>query len=368
MKGTLREGVVAVGGDAKQRYYDARGYGRPVGGNDVELTPVEAAHLLFRGDLAAVVDEGGDRLGFEQFFVAIARERPRFALRFLVYADMRDRGFYLSPVRAGWPGDTVASADDATGADSDRVDFVVYPRGSGPEDGVVEYRLSVVGEREPVPAADLSGLVLAVVDEESEITYLAATRPTFEGGSTYRPDAPIVGSLIGDRVVCWDAPEGFYERGFYGQPLSGRAAVLEGAVQLSLVEAAGLAADGSLLLRDAADDSATYETIVSRGRAVEGDRFDRRLSVYRQLRERDVVPKTGFKFGADFRTYDRVESVENLPHSENLIRVLTPDHAFDPKALSLDVRLAGGVRKRMVFALTDPSGQTTWLAVSRLTP
>ena len=51
------------------------------------------------------------------------------------------------------------------------------------------------------------------------------------------------------------------------------------------------------------------EAVADRGRAVEGERFDRRRAVYAALRESGVVPKTGFKFGADFRTYADVESV-----------------------------------------------------------
>ncbi|MFC6725995.1 tRNA-intron lyase, partial [Halobium palmae] len=84
--------------------------------------------------------------------------------------------------------------------------------------------------------------------------------------------------------------------------------------------------------------------------------------------ERGVVPKTGFKFGADFRTYGELESVSELGHSEALVRVVTADHAFSPRDLALDVRLAGGVRKRMVFALTRSKEGIDWLSIGRLTP
>ncbi|XVH32729.1 tRNA-intron lyase [Haloferacaceae archaeon DSL9] len=352
MNGQVRDGVVAVGGNAKQRLHDSRGYGRPVGGNEIELSRVEAAHLLFRGDLDSV--DGSD---FRGFFVRSARESDYFALRFLVYADLRDRGFYLSPAIEGWPGEDPNAA----------IDFTVYPRGKGPGDGVVEYRVSVVGERQQVAAADLDGFVLAVVDEESELTYLETGAPDFDGGTDYEPPS-LSGALLDDRVVCFDAPPHLFQRGFYGQPLTGRAAIIDDAVQLSLVEAAALAADGALVLDDHADAAASFDAILENAHTVEGDRFDRRLAVYRTLRTSGVVPKTGFKFGADFRTYDAVDSVDDLPHSEHLVRVVPTDHVFDPRDLSLDVRLAGGVRKRMVFALTDTNGSIEWLSVSRLTP
>ncbi|RLM66968.1 tRNA-intron lyase [Halorubrum sp. Atlit-8R] len=377
--GHLRGDAVRVGGDARQRFYDARGYGRPLDGNEIALSRVEAAHLLFRGDLSGIEldGEGGDAdpVGFERFFVASAAAADRFAVRFLVYSDLRDRGFYLSPAREPWPGGRDAA--------SDAVDFVAYERGETPDTGNVKYPIQVVGERETVAAAGLAGRTLAVVDEESDITYFAAESGAVDGATKYEPPAALSGVLLADRVVVWDAPEDLYDRGFYGRPLTGRAADVEGALQLSLVEAASLAADGRLSLSasvggpeatDAGSGDAAAR-IVARGRDVEGERFDRRLAVYRRLRAADAVPKTGFKFGADFRTYLDVETVEDLPHSEHLVRVVGPGHEFSPRELSLDVRLAGGVRKEMVFALTEVGGahpaggeDVEWLAVDRLTP
>jgi len=354
MDATLAGGAVRAGPAARERFHDARGYGRPVDGA-LELAPVEAAHLLYRGDLATV---DGD--GFRAFLASAAVSETAF----LVYKDLRDRGFYLSPGRKGWPGVPAgAAADPAVG-------FIVYPRGSGPWDGEVAHRVRVVGEREPVPAGDLGTVVLAVVDEESEITYLETDRPTLTGSSVVDLPRAIPGELLADRVFLWDPPARLYERGFYGQPLDDRG---DDVLQLSLVEAASLARRGALAV------DGGVEAVLDRGRDVEGERFDRRLRVYAALRDRGVVPKTGFKFGADFRTYADVESVENLGHSELLVRALEPDHAFPPRDLALDVRLAHGVRKEMVFAMpntgdtgdtgSDADGGTVgWVSVGRLTP
>ncbi|MFB6293060.1 MAG: tRNA-intron lyase, partial [Halonotius sp.] len=85
MDGVLCDGVVTVGGNARQQFHDARGYGTPVDGDEIRLARVEAAHLLLRGDLDAVVDDG-DRLDFPAFFTAAAAADERFPLLFLVYA------------------------------------------------------------------------------------------------------------------------------------------------------------------------------------------------------------------------------------------------------------------------------------------
>ncbi|MFB6105321.1 MAG: tRNA-intron lyase [Halobacteriaceae archaeon] len=346
MDGRVRNGVVVVGGDARQRFHDARGYGRPLDqladgpGDQIALAPVEAAHLLFRGDLDTV--DGAD------FQTYLEGRDAAFLPLFLVYADLRARGFYLSPAREDWVEDPATA------------DLVVYPRGQGPDDGDIAHRVRVVDERSTLDPVSLTGCVLAVVDEESEITYFdtAATGPTGDGTPT---PPPAGGHLLGDRVIAWDPPAELHDTAFYGQPLDDRDP--GGPLQLSLVEAAYLGAEGVLTL----ESDAGLQAVIDRGRAVEGDRFDRRLQTYRALRGRGLVPKTGFKFGADFRVYDAFESLENIGHSVALVRVLEPDTSLHPRDLALDVRLAHGVRKTMVFAVPDTEA-VDWHTVTRLTP
>jgi tRNA-intron endonuclease len=360
IEGHVEGGVVHVGHDARQRFHDSRGYGYPLEGNDVALAPVEAAHLLARGDLAAV-----DGMDFRAFLRA--SDDPTLPVRYLVYADLRERGFYCAPAHPDWT-EFARGGEDGDGGPPRRSrngdDFVVFPRGSGPGDGEIAYRMRVTGERTEVPASALGDCVLAVVDEESEITYLETTTPDVTGDVAGELPERASADLLADRVTVWgQAGEALYERGFYGTPLSGRDTGVD-AVVLSLVEAASLAASGVLDLDPAA--------AVARGRDVEGDRFDRRLAAYRDLRAGGVAPKTGFKFGADFRTYADYRGPDDVGHSERLVRVLPSDHAFPPRDLALDVRLANGVKKTMTFALADATGDGTaavdWLAVHRLTP
>jgi len=356
--------VVNADSEARERFYDSRGYGTPRSGK-LELAPVEAAHLLFRGDLKSVRDSrSGSELDFHDLLSSTAVSE----VGFFVYKELRDRGFYLSPARRDKAGDATSTSE-----------FLVYPRGKGPWDDTVAYRVRAVSERERVSARDLRELaqqgsgtdtstaVLAVVDEESEVTYLELGSPAIEGTSEH--DIPALsGRLLSDRVLVTDPPDALYHEAFYGQPLDRD----EQPIQLSLVEAAYLTGCGLLTVdtdRETEGVSSTqsgHDALIERGREVEGERFDRRLTTYRILRESGVVPKTGYKFGADFRTYADVTDVDNLGHSELLVRVVPADHVFSPRDLALDVRLAHGVRKRMVFALADESVE--WLSVERLTP
>lgn len=339
MDTNLADGMVQVEPPAREQFFDTRGYGRPRG-EGLALAPVEAAHLLYRGDLQAV-----DGMDLPAFLAATSSVLP-----FIVYRDLRERGFYVSPAREGWVPDPAGS------------DLIVHPRGTGPQDDEVAYQLRVVGERQPVPATDLGEFDLAVVDEDGELTYLEIDKTAPSG--TAATEAPASnGRLLEDRILVSDPPPTLHDHLFYGQRLGGRTAE-GGPLLLSLIEAAHLAEEGLLTL----EETPSPGEIVARGTAVEGQRFNRRLAAYGELRRGGVVPKSGFKFGTDFRAYESFETVETVDHSESLIRVMPADHVFTPRDLSLDVRLATSVRKRARYALVTSNGSVEWLTVDRLTP
>lgn len=338
MEGTWSDGRVVVGGTARQQFYDSRGYGEPLSGNTIALSPTEAAYLLSRGDLGSVDGEG-----FPSFFSFVSDHVENAVARFLTYCDLRERGYYLSP-------------DEGTG----ELDFVVFERGSSPHDGSVAYEVMVVGERDSISLDDLGGVVLSVVDGEGEVSYFQTSG--FSVANTESVEGiECEGVLLSDRVVVWDAPEALHSRYFFGQPFPRNASVL--GVQLSLVEAAFLVDAGLLQL---GEDS--WSEVMAHGRSLEGSRFDRRVAVYSELREHGYTPKTGLKFGADFRVYEEVGSVEDLGHSEYLVQVVPRGYEATAQELALEVRLAHGVRKRTIFAVTDGRDVVNWLAVSRLTP
>ena len=61
-----------------------------------------------------------------------------------------------------------------------------------------------------------------------------------------------------------------------------------------------------------------------------------------------MVVKTGFKFGSDFRVYDEITDVSQLPHSKYLVSNVKGKLRLPE--ISRAVRLANSVRKKMVFS------------------
>ncbi len=185
--------------------------------------------------------------------------------------------------------------------------------------------------------------VLAVVDEESEVTYYRVYQPEMKGEQ--REELPeISGYLLEDRVVTPMVE--IFTRYFYGSEK-------EGMVALSLVEAAYLMDSGSLKILNA-----DRNELLERASKIETD-FERKYSVYRDLKMRGFVVKTGYKFGSDFRIYRKVESVDDLPHSEYLVDISSGEIELNEMARA--VRLAQNVRKRMVFAF-----DSTYLCIERI--
>lgn len=330
---------VRIGGNAHQQLHQARGYGKPVGDSVIRLDPVEAAYLLYRDDIPPI-----DGSGFRSFVRTEAGEG--FLTNFLVYKDLRERGFYLSPWRA----------DGYT-------DFAVFERGTDPAAGRIAYDVRVLDERRSISLQTLDPGVLALVDEEGEVGYVEIEPYRPSGDASALEAGPLAADIIDTRVVVWDPPISVYSEHFFGQPVAGRETRDASALQLGLVEALYLGEAGVLDL--------SPETTRDRGQRIEGaDRFDARATVYRQLRDDGVVPKTGFKFGADFRVYHDFPDIDRMGHSDALVRVLPEAETVTPAEIALDVRLAHGVGKRMVFALTNDSETTTtsWLSATRITP
>ena len=297
MKGEI-SGEVAVIKATKS--LERRGFGIKRG-ERIFLHPVEAVYLQIKG----IADFGE----LDEILAWAEKCVDNFTLLYFVYEDLRERG---NRVRIQPP-------------------FLLTKKAYYP-----------VSEREKLNLRQLSELsgrfdefILAIVDEESEVTYYRVYQPEMTGEQI--EELPrIRGYLLEDRVVTPSAE--VFTRYFYGSEKKGFTA-------LSLVEAVYLAEVGSLEILNA-----KVHELFERATEIEAD-FERKYAVYRDLKSRGFVVKTGYKFGSDFRIYRRVESVDDLPHSEYLVDVNPGE--IEPNEMARAVRLAQSVRKRMVFAFDD---------------
>jgi tRNA-intron endonuclease len=348
LSGKLLGDRVILGPKAMPELYNQGYFGRPMC-QGLELSLVEAAYLLDRSRIRVLSASDGPELDFQALFQISSSLEKGFEFRYVVYKDLRERGYIVQPGRP---------------------DFRVYPRGGHPGKSPAEFYVNVISERTPLPLEEVlqpvrvasqmrKKLMLAIVDEESDITFYEAREKTMTGlMEAAQPGG--VATLLEDRVVLWDesASKRFHDHGFYGQPVGGR-------LQLSLVESAYLLERGLVRLSDRSGASLDPDSFKIKARTIEQD-FDLKYQVYKDLRDRNMVVKTGFKFGSHFRVYKKVGGPESVPHSEYLVHAVPKDYIFHLQAVSRAVRLAHSVRKQMVFGY--PDGEVKYLEIRRLRP
>ncbi len=347
IRGQLKNDRVILGPEALPDLFEQGYFGRPKGGKGLELSLVEAAYLLDRSRIR--ISSDGNELEFKAFFQTASSLEKGFEFRYVVYKDLRERGYYVQPGRP---------------------DFRVYPRGGHPGKSPAEFYVLVISERMPLPLQEViepvrvagqmrKKLMLAIVDEESDITFYEAKEKTMSGKMTDEEKGGMA-TLLEDRVVLWDADSSrrLHDHGFFGKPVGER-------LQLSLVESAYLLEKGLIELVTRSGGPIDLQGFMAKARQIENE-FDLKYSVYRDLRERKLVVKTGFKFGTHFRVYKQVDRLEKVPHSEYLVHTVPVNHIFLPPVLSRAVRLAHSVRKQMVFAYPDKD--INYLEIRRLKP
>ncbi|MDD1683565.1 MAG: tRNA-intron lyase, partial [Methanoregula sp.] len=318
MLATFDGTAVRMGKEGKT-LYEQSGYGRP-DGSGLRLSLQEALYLLHRQKIE-VPDYTFDTL-FSEFC-----SEQNFLRSFLVYRDLRERGYVVQ-----------------TGPH----DFRVFRRGEKPGTGESLYLVRVLSERDPIRFGTLimevvvSGnmrkqYVLAVVDDEDELTYYEIKLPKLAGACTTLPalgrhDAVLVGKSAMVRIP----PGSDLELAGYGKRLDPERLIL------APVELLYLLGMGTIALRQDTADVSTAEFLKIAGET------DRELAikdaVYTELRSHDYTPRTGYKFGHHFRVYCK-KSV----HSDLLVHAVEKEAVLPMSIISRSVRMAHSVKKKMFF-------------------
>lgn len=89
--------------------------------------------------------------------------------------------------------------------------------------------------------------------------------------------------------------------------------------------------------------------------------------VYRDLRNRGYIIKTGFKYGSEFRLYERGTS-PGEGHSNYLVKVTSEKDHIPLKDLSSYVRVAHGVNKYLLLAVVDQENDITYYNIEWTRP
>jgi tRNA-intron endonuclease len=308
VKATFDGTSVRVGNEGKV-LYEQNGYGR-LEHDGLRLSLQESLYLVHRQKIEIA------GFTFDSLYAVFANQ-PGFLRSFLVYRDLRERGYV---VQAG------------------PHDFRVFRRGEKPGTGESLYLVRVLSERDPVLFGKLieevvasknmrKQYVLAVVDDEDELTYYEIKLQILPDAcnplpAVTRHDAILVGTTAMVRIV---RPSDLENAGF-GKRLDDERLIL------SPVELLFLMGMGLVTLK-----------------------ADRELGVkepvYTELRTHDFTPRTGYKFGHHFRVY-----CGKSVHSDLLVHAVEKDVELPMSVISRSVRLAHSVKKKMFFGAVHNTG------------
>ncbi len=166
-----------------------------------------------------------------------------------------------------------------------------------------------------------------------------------------------VGILSGTKVVIGDGETKslLKERGFGEE--DGKRLVL------SLIEAVFLAETERLDVMKG-DKKLTEEELIQLGSKHEEEFYNTYL-VYKNLRGRGLLVRTGLKFGTDFRIYERGQAV-GKGHSTKLVHVIPEEYTCSFPEMARALRLAANVNKQMIYAIVDEEGDVTYYLVDRV--
>ncbi len=172
----------------------------------------------------------------------------------------------------------------------------------------------------------------------------------------------VVGSIVENKVVLKGDPE-LEERSF-GKKVGSR-------LELSFSEALYLLEKEKLSVKKGSKKLLFTDLLTLC--AQKDPRIHEKYTVYKDLRDRGFVVKTGFKFGADFRVYSRGVSVHRGPkaaaeHTKWIVFAVPEDYTCSFAELSRAVRLAHSIRARMLWAVVDNESEVTYYEVVRMVP
>ena len=102
--------------------------------------------------------------------------------------------------------------------------------------------------------------------------------------------------------------------------------------------------------------------------------FPHKFVVYRDLRNRGFIVKSGFKFGTHFRVYDRgvnpykEGAKETKEHTKYNVHAVAENHTMSYQEWSRYVRLSQNIRAKAQLAVVDEEGSVTYYVILRVRP
>jgi tRNA-intron endonuclease len=162
--------------------------------------------------------------------------------------------------------------------------------------------------------------------------------------------------LIENFLVVWNPADGseLYKKGFYGKPLGiAKPKIPEFNVPLilDLMEGLYLVEEDIISVYEGPRKAKVGPRKLRQMAKRLYEEFDDKYTVYRDLRESDLIVTPGIKFGCDFAVYKHGPGVEHAPY---MVSVKKAKSEMTATEIVKAGRLATTVRKRFIIAVPNP--------------
>lgn len=348
MTGKLKGSKVVVDDEKEgNRIYNKGYFGKPLSGGGLELSLLEAIYLM-EADRLEIEHKDKKLISLDDAIKHTSEDR--FLVNYPVYKDMRMRGYVVKEA-------------------SDPVNYRVFPRGGAPgktqtkfwiksntetDTFSIKEILTTLKKVEQLKKIFLQGLV----DEEGDVTYYKITTIDLKGKTPKTPIKELESNIYNNKLII-EEKEGkkLYDEGFYGDYKNGR-------LSISLLEALYLNEINAITVNDLQKNrNLNHQDLLQHGIETQED-FELRYDIYKDLRSRDLVPKTGFKYGAVFRAY---EGDPDEHHAEYIVQPISQDYTCSWYDISRAVRVAHSVKKKFLFGIKDEE-EIKYVKINRVTP
>ncbi|MGC8675529.1 tRNA-intron lyase [Fervidicoccus sp.] len=165
-------------------------------------------------------------------------------------------------------------------------------------------------------------------------------------------DEKFIGHLVGLKVLIKDTKiaSKIYMDGFYGKPFGIKKPErreYNEVLELSLVEALYLVEKGKLSVLNSEGKEMSFDELLNEAyNRIKS--FKSLYIIYRDLREKGYVVRSGLKFGSDYSLYRHGPGIEHAPY---LIHVYEGDEIIDPIELVRMGRLSHSVKKKFMLGI-----------------
>ncbi|MBU0460373.1 MAG: tRNA-intron lyase [Nanoarchaeota archaeon] len=155
--------VITESSDEAREFYNQSRFGTITESGKVELSLLEALYLMEKNRLV-IKSEAGRAISFESYVKKARKEEPNFWIRYIVFKDMRNRGYIIkTALKFG-------------------ADFRVYDRGIKPGEGHARWIVYPVDEGSTLTWHEFSAknrvahstkkrLLMGIIDAENDVTY-----------------------------------------------------------------------------------------------------------------------------------------------------------------------------------------------------